>query len=562
MQIMTRFARAKGSKASNERIPDEPTPWHEMKQQLVEAAGAKFSTPKPKTAKELLQENSDLFYTDTIGNLNNDWADIEPMALPSAKKNPSTPKTKTPSKHNHEKPAEEKENVKTSAAVDSNVSPKKAKKRKSGVTAEKDNKSNVDNVATTSVAVTSPTKIKFEAPMENTIQNDVETTVAAASPKKIKIEHTNDASIPATNETNPDPAVRKKKKNRSKKNRLQAVADSEGTPTITDAPADEKTDTVIAAPTVKLSKRQKRNRKHKAQNSNEPSESIPEVKTTVGAFDTEGNDWGSDVKFGGTTNTEKNEPENKFRGPSNPPRQAENQFGNGPLPKKRKPPKIRDDLEHKRRKPTPPSSKVIINGLEVEIVMYDGFFVQKNDAERLTDLRKQMIMKGIPKPEVNSAMKLERRKAEKALARIKKSVCFHCRKAGHNLSDCPDLGKEESATGICFKCGSTEHTHFQCKVNKNEEYRFAKCFICREQGHVAKQCPDNPKGLYPQGGACKMCGDVTHLKKDCPELARDREESTMTLGTIANSNLEALDGENLIKKTDDGEKLKNKIVKF
>lgn len=33
---MTRFARAKGSKASNERLPEEATPWSEMKQQLLE----------------------------------------------------------------------------------------------------------------------------------------------------------------------------------------------------------------------------------------------------------------------------------------------------------------------------------------------------------------------------------------------------------------------------------------------------------------------------------------------------------------------------------------------
>lgn len=32
---MTRFARAKGSKASNERIPEESTPWDQMKNQLL-----------------------------------------------------------------------------------------------------------------------------------------------------------------------------------------------------------------------------------------------------------------------------------------------------------------------------------------------------------------------------------------------------------------------------------------------------------------------------------------------------------------------------------------------
>jgi zinc finger CCHC domain-containing protein 9 len=171
-----------------------------------------------------------------------------------------------------------------------------------------------------------------------------------------------------------------------------------------------------------------------------------------------------------------------------------------------------------------------------------------------------IIFIGIPKHEIDIAMKLERRKCEKALARIRKQVCFHCRKAGHNLSDCPELEKEEISTGICFKCGSTEHTHFECKVNKSDDYRYAKCFICREQGHIAKQCPDNPKGLYPDGGSCKICGDVTHLKKDCTQLLKEKEESAITLDTINNKNLELLDSE--INKVNVEVKPSKKIVKF
>ncbi|XP_014610040.1 PREDICTED: zinc finger CCHC domain-containing protein 9-like isoform X2 [Polistes canadensis] len=209
--------------------------------------------------------------------------------------------------------------------------------------------------------------------------------------------------------------------------------------------------------------------------------------------------------------------------------------------KKRKPPKIRDDLEHKRRKPDCGAIKMMFNGVEVEIVKYDGFPVKKEDAERLKELRQKMVMQGIPKSEIDSAMKLERRKAEKELARAKKHVCFHCRKSGHNLSDCPELANEQSGTGICYKCGSTEHTHFECKVNKAPEYRYATCFICREQGHISNQCPDNPRGIYPDGGACKICGDVTHLKKDCPDLIKEKEESVITVDKIMDGSLESLD---------------------
>ncbi|KAF7402882.1 hypothetical protein HZH66_005149 [Vespula vulgaris] len=230
---------------------------------------------------------------------------------------------------------------------------------------------------------------------------------------------------------------------------------------------------------------------------------------------------------------------------------------------KRKAPKIRDDKEHKRRKPDYGPIKMTLNGVEVEIVKYDGFPVKKEDAERLKNLRKKMVMQGIPKSEIDIAMKLERRKAEKELARAKKHVCFHCRKSGHNLSDCPELANEQSGTGICFKCGSTEHTHFECKVTKAPEYRYATCFICREQGHISKQCPDNPRGIYPDGGACKICGDVTHLKKDCPDLIKEKEESVITVDKITDGTLESLDSSIEKNKSDkDKNNTKNKIVKF
>jgi len=155
---------------------------------------------------------------------------------------------------------------------------------------------------------------------------------------------------------------------------------------------------------------------------------------------------------------------------------------------------------------------------------------------------------------------LERRKAEKALTRIKKLVCFHCRKSGHNLSDCPEVGSEEINTGICFKCGSTEHTHFECKVNKDSTYRYAKCFICREQGHIAAQCPDNPRGVYPHGGCCKICGAVTHLKKDCPDLVKVKEDSAITVEKMDSTAVESLQKDK--KEESENNAIPKKIIRF
>jgi zinc finger CCHC domain-containing protein 9 len=202
------------------------------------------------------------------------------------------------------------------------------------------------------------------------------------------------------------------------------------------------------------------------------------------------------------------------------------------------------DKSYIRRKSKTPAVRMFINGKQIEVMKFDGFPLKKEDAERLEELRKSLLEKGIPRKEVAAAMKRERRKAEKALVRERKKVCFHCRNSGHVLSQCPELGgPNESGTGICFKCGSTEHTHFQCQVVHGQDFRYAECFICKEQGHIARQCPDNPRGLYPKGGACKVCGDVTHLKKDCPSLIKEKEQQTVTLGTLDNNSLDVLEEE-------------------
>ena len=62
--------------------------------------------------------------------------------------------------------------------------------------------------------------------------------------------------------------------------------------------------------------------------------------------------------------------------------------------------------------------------------------------------------------EIKETLKRERRRAEKALARQKKYVCFNCRQPGHELSECPETAasggpkRPAAATSsgkICFK---------------------------------------------------------------------------------------------------------------
>lgn len=79
--------------------------------------------------------------------------------------------------------------------------------------------------------------------------------------------------------------------------------------------------------------------------------------------------------------------------------------------------------------------------------------------------------------------------------------------------------KNEVKTGICYKCGSTEHRLQQCTV-KGDSFAYATCFICGKQGHWSRLCPDNPNGLYPNGGCCNECGSIEHFKRDCPTLLK------------------------------------------
>ena len=177
--------------------------------------------------------------------------------------------------------------------------------------------------------------------------------------------------------------------------------------------------------------------------------------------------------------------------------------------------------------------------------LFQGFRVTKEDQLRLKKLHKKLRSSGATKQEVDDALKRERRRAEKTLARSKKLVCFHCREPGHVLADCPhteNIKVEDmpAAAGHCFKCGSLEHTSKECKskLKRENAYRFAVCFICKQEGHLAKACPDNPKGLYPNGGGCVFCGSVEHLKRDCPRKVEKDLKQGVRVGMIDSQGLE------------------------
>ncbi|XP_066275046.1 zinc finger CCHC domain-containing protein 9-like [Branchiostoma lanceolatum] len=157
---------------------------------------------------------------------------------------------------------------------------------------------------------------------------------------------------------------------------------------------------------------------------------------------------------------------------------------------------------------------------------------EDNDSEQLDKQLQEVLVR-------------TKRSEERRLKRIKKKtsskVCYHCRQPGHEMSECPQMtGDVEQGTGICFRCGSTEHKSAKCAARNIPEQTgkrdlpFAKCFICGESGHLARACPDNPRGLYPNGGCCKHCGSVEHHQWQCPNNTALGESEVIQVSTMDN----------------------------
>uniref|UniRef100_A0A3P9IX93 Zinc finger, CCHC domain containing 9 n=1 Tax=Oryzias latipes TaxID=8090 RepID=A0A3P9IX93_ORYLA len=143
--------------------------------------------------------------------------------------------------------------------------------------------------------------------------------------------------------------------------------------------------------------------------------------------------------------------------------------------------------------------------------------------------------------EVGEALRKDQRRETRRVKRQtdkkNKMLCFNCRKPGHGLADCPEADADrEMGRGICYRCGSTEHEIHKCRAKVDPalgDYPYAKCFICGQTGHLSRSCPDNPKGLYAEGGSCRLCGSVEHFQKDCPE--HQAATHSVTLAWLSNN---------------------------
>ena len=124
----------------------------------------------------------------------------------------------------------------------------------------------------------------------------------------------------------------------------------------------------------------------------------------------------------------------------------------------------------------------------------------------------------------------EARRLKRKTIREADKECFVCRQMGHLSQDCPKNPKGHTTVGgkICYRCGRIDHSLKECKkapqkrpqkrkredsisdsdteTPEQEFLPYAKCYVCQKAGHLAGTCPENDRGIYPDGGGCKLCG--------------------------------------------------------
>jgi len=131
----------------------------------------------------------------------------------------------------------------------------------------------------------------------------------------------------------------------------------------------------------------------------------------------------------------------------------------------------------------------------------------------------------------------EARRLKRKALRESDKECFVCRQTGHLSQECPqntDTSESRNTPKICYRCGRLDHSLKDCKrppqkpnrkrkrtdeetnddssaeVGEQEYLPYAKCYVCHQNGHLAGSCPENERGIYPNGGACKLCGINSH----------------------------------------------------
>lgn len=449
---MTRFARAKGSKASNEKLPEEATSWSEMKQELLNKNKDLAEQKNREAALQRRADNYKAFLDDVEEEENKkiEWADFpipEASANPSIKRkihagnkvfaNPAAKKQKKQLSRESEEADDSEDddfaalksqidkalllNSKNDSGDDSeppeeagikdkpkemNVKKQKIKKpkHKLSIVVEKDGH-------TAPECKTNQLTKKEQARVEKLISKKHDRRMKQVAKKKLKMQQRQNGtpnpvettqSSPTQNGVS-DEAKAAKKLERRKKQKEKKKSKLAASLTDTAEVATEKTPTEQDLKNIEKKKQRRARQIEKRQKFKEQKALAEQASSTE-----EQNSPQSEIQTPANDETNTSKPNNTFK--KETPKTTVN----------KKPAKPRDKKAHASRKQK--SETLILNGRTIEVDYVDGFPVKKEDAQRLTTLRKEMISKGLPRSEIDIALKLERRKAERSFARAKKSV--------------------------------------------------------------------------------------------------------------------------------------------
>lgn len=384
---MTRYARSKGSKSSNERVPEDSTPWTAMKQQLLENNNELKNRDHEKAVNEQKRANYQKFLKEKEDEESKHavWASFpiqrnKSLLLNHKLKNVKGKTESTVTKINKKKLKvvtdfeKNIQNVKKSPMdVGDNCNIKKGKKYKL-----QNNDINIDITPMTKVK---KTKLNQSNKKEEILEKNGNSNVES---KKIK-------------------KMSKSSKNKRKESTMNPKNESKAELTKNDLKKIEKK----KQKRIKQLMKKKQFKAKVAEKNQQKQNNDVESKTQT--FENTQNDLSEeDMKTDAVDDSAKN----SSKKTSNLRKQVGTQ-------KSKK--KVHSFDDYQKRKPHLPH-KLFINGKELEIAYVEGFPVKKEDAERLKKLRKEMISKGLPRSQIDAALKLERRRAEKALAREKKKV--------------------------------------------------------------------------------------------------------------------------------------------